>query len=229
MKKEELLNGLKNAIGDPDADGNYGETGLSLRTIESYVDNVLVPQFGEEEKVADDFYKNQAGFLKTVGGQLRHEKAEFAKNYKPALGNAGGGGGNSGEGGKEGELAAMTKKVNELVKSNKDLADRLNASETSKVQNELRKKIEAGMKAKNADDGYVLKNVLKGETFDTNKSVDELVEKYLKKYDTELAEARGNGGVPRANGNGGDGGGSAADDYFKRKAKREGWSHGKQK
>lgn len=226
MKKEELLDGLKNAIGDPDADGNYGETGLSLRTIESYVDDVLVPQFGNEEKVADDFYKNQAGFLKTVGGQLRHEKAEFAKSYKPAPGNDGNNGGSDGG---NGDLAELLKKVNELAENNKVLTDRLNAAETGKAQSELRKKIEAGMRAKNADDGYVLKNVLKGETFDAKKSVDELVEEYLKKYDAELTEARRDGGVPRANRNGGNGGGSAADDYFKRKSKREGWGRNKQK
>lgn len=218
MKKEELLEGLKAEIGNPDAEGNYGETGLSQRSVESYVENVMLPSVGAAEKVEDGYYKSQAEFLKSIGGQLRHEKAEFAKNYKP-----------SPEPGKRtdganDDMKALLEKIEKLSESNKKLEEKFAAGESMRKKAELLKKVESAMKGKGASNAYVLKNVLKGAEIDAEKSVDEITEALLKQYDAELAEASGDGAVPR-NGGGGGKGGSAADGYFKRKAKREGWGH----
>lgn len=49
------------------------------------------------------------------------------------------------------------------------------------------------MKAKQANDDYVLSKTLQGVTFDTKKTVDELVTEFLPKYDAEYKACRGYG------------------------------------
>lgn len=224
MEKEELLNGLKEVIGNPDANGMYGDTGISKRTLDAYVDEVMIPLVGEYEKVGENFYSQQAAFLKSIGGQLRHEKAEFAKSYQPKPSPAPEQKPTDGNG----ELMnTLLQKISEIADNNKKLEERLEQERSRQEQSELRKKVEAGMKAKNANDAYVLKNVLKGATFDNAKSVDELVDEYLDKYDAELTEARGTTNAIPRNGRGGERGKTVADSYFARKAQREGWSQSK--
>mgnify|MGYP003457473655 CR=1 FL=1 len=82
MEKEELLSKLNPVIGNPDDTGNYGELGISTRTLDAYVDAIL-PTLGES--VTDEQINSHVTILKAMGGQLRHEKAEFAKNYKPTI------------------------------------------------------------------------------------------------------------------------------------------------
>lgn len=82
MDKETLLSGFTQRIGEPGADGNYGDTGISGRTMDSYIEGIL-PTITDDAAVTDDFYDRHVNFLKAMGGQMRHEKAEFVKNYKP--------------------------------------------------------------------------------------------------------------------------------------------------
>lgn len=82
MEKETLLNGFNQRIGEPDANGMYGETGISGRTLDVYLDQIL-PDITDDASVNDEFYNKHVVFLKAMGGQLRHENAEFVKNYKP--------------------------------------------------------------------------------------------------------------------------------------------------
>ena len=81
MEKETLLNGFNQRIGAPDANGMYGETGISGRTLDVYLDQIL-PSITDDASVDDEFYNKHITFLKAMGGQMRHEKAEFIKNYK---------------------------------------------------------------------------------------------------------------------------------------------------
>ena len=82
MEKETLLSGFKERIGNPDEKGFYGYTGISHRTLEVYVENIL-PDITSDDMVNDSFYERNVNVLKSLGGQLRHMNSEFAKNYKP--------------------------------------------------------------------------------------------------------------------------------------------------
>lgn len=82
MEKETLLTGFNERLGNPDAQGMYAEAGVSSRTLDAYIDGVL-PTISDDSEVNDAFWERHINFIKAVGGQMRHEKAEFAKNYKP--------------------------------------------------------------------------------------------------------------------------------------------------
>ena len=85
------------------------------------------------------------------------------------------------------------------------------------------KKVTAAMKAKQANDDYVLSKTLQGVTFDTKKTVDELVTEFLPKYDAEYKACRGYGTAPRTSDGSGGTQHNAASRYFERKGKKEGW------
>lgn len=85
MEKETLLTGFKNVLGEPAADGYIGDTGVTMRTLEKYVD-ALLPTITSDDMVNEQFYQSQSEVVKAMGGQMRFEKAEFAKNYKPTGG-----------------------------------------------------------------------------------------------------------------------------------------------
>lgn len=82
MEKETLLTGLKKELGEPAANGYLGDTGVTMRTLEKYVDAIF-PTITSDEMADEAFYKSHAGVVKAMGGQMRFEQAEFAKNYKP--------------------------------------------------------------------------------------------------------------------------------------------------
>lgn len=210
MEKEALLTSIQSIIGNPDADGNYGETGISQRTLDSYLDGIL-PTLGEE--VSEDVLKAHAGILKSIGGQIRHEKAEFVKNYKPDT--------------KPNEVTPPQEPNKEILDAlakiqadNKALQERLDRQDKEKEQKGLMEKVMAGLKAKNATDEYVLKNAMRGVVFDTKKSVEQLVEDSLKLYDAEYTAARGAGAAPRQAGAGGGGGNSDIDSFFEEMKKK---------
>lgn len=191
MEKEELLTRLQGEIGKPDANGNYGVTGISQRTLDAYIDGIL-PTLGEN--VDDAVIGTHASILKSIGGQIRHEKAEFVKGYKPNATpkvedpvNVGGG-----------ENSEIMKLLKQISSDNLALKERLDKREKEEEQSSIKAKVIEGLKAKNANDEYVLKNCLKGVVFDTKKSVDELVEEYIGIYDAEYKEARGSSEIPRS-------------------------------
>ena len=129
-------------------------------------------------------------------------------------------------------LADLKKKENPAVekgmddhlqKKLKELEARLDAEDSKKVQADLLKKVTAAMKAKQANDDYVLSKTLQGVTFDTKKTVDELVTEFLPKYDAEYKACRGYGTAPRTSDGSGGTQHNAASRYFERKGKKEGW------
>ncbi|MCY1132245.1 hypothetical protein OWT79_00505 [Bacteroides fragilis] len=155
-------------------------------------------------------------FLKGMQGQYNHDVAtrveDFKKNYKP-------------------QPTPPTpptppvppKNDDELEKKLKELEARLDAEDSKKVQADLLKKVTAAMKAKQANDDYVLSKTLQGVTFDTKKTVDELVTEFLPKYDAEYKACRGYGTAPRTSDGSGGTQHNAASRYFERKGKKEGW------
>ncbi len=72
MDKEELISKLKNQL---------GSTQLSERTIGVYADTLLA-SFKDDSVYTDDFIKTQAGFLKSMNGQLHSDVSAQAEEYK---------------------------------------------------------------------------------------------------------------------------------------------------
>lgn len=128
MEKEILLSGFNGKIGNPDENGFIGETGISQRTLEAYVDSIL-PEIASDDMVNDSFYDRHVNFLKSIGGQLRHEKSEFVKNYK-----------------QQGQVKTTeapkpgNEEVEQLLSSNKELASQL--KEAVKAVSDMKKERE---------------------------------------------------------------------------------------
>lgn len=193
MEQEKILSTLSEKL---------GETSFSPQTLQTYIELNPIAEGSEP----DEAYWNKAvGFLKGMQGQYNHDVAtkveDFKKNYKPQ----------------------QTKNDDELEKKLKELEARLDAEDSKKVQADLLKKVTAAMKAKQANDDYVLSKTLQGVTFDTKKTVDELVTEFLPKYDAEYKACRGYGTPPRTSDGSGGTQHNAASRYFERKGKKEGW------
>lgn len=208
MEKEQLLSELKNRL---------GTTGLSERTLSEYVGSIM-QTITSDEQVNDTFYAAHVGILKSLAGQFNKDvadrvnaaKSEWEKsrqtppeptpNPNPEPKN---------EPSKESEeLKAMIAK----------LTERLDAQDKRKAESDLLNSVKEAMKAKGATDEATLLFTFKGESIDTTKSVDELTESYLGKYDANYKTLKGDGASPR-NANGSHGKeDSYIDDYFAKKA-----------
>lgn len=214
MDKETLLTSIQAIIGKPDTDGNYGETGVSSRTLDTYLEGIL-PTLGDNPN--EDLIKAHANILKSIGGQIRHEKAEFVKSRTQSA---------QTETERETEqaddhLQGIAKVLKGLQEDYKKMQERLDTQEKAKEQAALREKVIAGMRSKNATDEYVLKNAMRDVVFDAEKSVEQLVEESLKLYDAEFTEARGSGANPRQSASGAKSSDAELDDFFK-EMKRKG-------
>lgn len=171
-----------------------GKTSFSPQTLQTYVELNPIAEGSEP----DEAYWNKAvNFLKGMQGQYNHDVATRVEDFK--------------------------KNDDELEKKLKELEARLDAEDSKKVQADLLKKVTAAMKAKQANDDYVLSKTLQGVTFDTKKTVDELVTEFLPKYDAEYKACRGYGTAPRTSDGSGGTQHNAASRYFERKGKKEGW------
>lgn len=206
MDKEQILSTINEKL---------GQTSLSERTIGDYI-GANMPADGTEPD--DTYWEKHVGILKSLGGNFSADVArqveDFKKNYKPE----------PAKNEPPKPEPEPNKEVEELKKQFEELKNKLTEKESRQTQEQLMAKVKAAMKEKGADDEYVLRQTLRGVTLDTNKSVAALTEEMLKSYDSELTACRGKGAAPR---NGGQGGGSkgnnAADAYFARKQKKEGW------
>ena len=76
------MTGFKAVLGEPAANGYIGDTGVTMRTLEKYVDAIL-PDITSDEMANEQFYQRQSEVVKAMGGQMRFEKADFVKNFKP--------------------------------------------------------------------------------------------------------------------------------------------------
>lgn len=82
MDKETLLSKFKPSIGEPDANTQmYGDTGLSVRTLDTYLEAIL-PGITDDAIVTDDYVNTHVKILKSMGGQMRHEQSEFVKKLQ---------------------------------------------------------------------------------------------------------------------------------------------------
>lgn len=206
MEKEKILSTLSEQL---------GKTDFSQKTLELYVE--LNP-VADGEEPTEAYFGKAVSFLKGMQGQYNHDVAtkveDFKKNYKPEP--------NPPIDPPKPVEPNPNKDVEDMKAQLKAMQEKLDAAEAKKSQNELMKQVKAGMKAKNATDDYVLEKTLQGVVLDSEKPVRELVDGMLEKYDAEFKACRGNGATPRTS-TGGQAKKTALDDYFARKAKKEGW------
>lgn len=202
MEKEQILSTLKEKL----------ETNsLSDRTLTAYIE-VNMPEEGSDF----DFDKHTE-FLKSLNGNYSHDVAEtvtkqmddFKKNYKSPT--------------KKEEPSAEEKKEVEGLKAQiQALCERIDKKESEESRRGLYDKVKAELKKQGCNDAYVLKNALAKVELDTERKQSEIVKDALKIYDSEFAECRGSGAMPRKGGGGNARETTEADSYFaKKKAKRE--------
>lgn len=209
MEKEQLLSGIKSKL---------GTTGLSERTLSEYVANILLT-ITSDEQVNDTFYAAHIAILKSLEGQLNKDVADRVKMAQS-----------------EWEKNRQTPNPNPNPnptdpknEPNKELEDmkamivamqqKLEAADKAKLSSDLLASVQSAMKVKGATDEAVLMFTFKGENIDTTKSVDDLTESYLKKYDANYKTLRGDGASPRnGDGNPNPKEDKFLDDYFARKA-----------
>lgn len=200
MEKEKLLDAFREKLGEqPDAEGNYAKSGISQRTLDAYVDAIL-PSAGETPD--DAFYNTHIGILNAMGGQIRHEKAAFAKSYQPQkpagqepakqepAQTAGVNDGNA--------LEAIMKSIKELSDMNKTLAQRLDTQEREKSHEETVARLNDTLKGKylnfNAD---VFNIAVKESDIDGDRSLDDKLKDVTSSYEAWVKKLYGDGPKPR--------------------------------
>lgn len=211
MEKEQILSTLNEKLG---AEGI--KTDGFQRTFNAYIDANL-PAEGTEPDEA--YWNKHTTFLKSLSGQFSHDVAEQVKaqtkNVSPAPQ-------------PPKPESQPNKEIEDLRKTVADLTKRLDEKESKQTQQQLMSQVKAEMKKQGATDEYVLKQTLRGVTLDTKKSVEELAKEMLTAYDSEYTACRGKGAAPR-NGGGGGNAKNAADAFFARKQKKEGWGNAQKK
>ena len=205
MEKEQILSTINERL---TAEGIKTEP--FQRTFGDYL-NENLPTEGTEPD--DAYFAKHVRILKSLAGQYNHDFAaqveDFKKNYKPET---------------KQDPPQPNKEVEDLKKQLADLTKRLDEKESKLTQEQLMSQVKAEMKKQGATDEYVLKQTLRGVTFDAKKSVADLAKEMLTAYDSELTACRGKGAAPR---NGGRGSGGNGDkpfgDFFAEKKRKEGW------
>ena len=208
MEKEQILSTINEKLGN---------TNFSEKTISDYVD-AFIPETEENP----DFEKH-VGFLKSLYGNFSADVAKQVNEAKAKLQTPPA----NKQQPDDTRYAALEEKFDKLMGNYEKLTEQLAQKESKLTQEQLMSQVKAEMKKQGATDEYVLKQTLRGVTFDAKKSVADLAKEMLSAYDSELTACRGKGAAPR---NGGDGGGgskgkNAADSYFARKQKQEGWGN----
>jgi hypothetical protein len=209
-----------------------GKTDFSPQTIRKAVE--LFP-VAEGQEPDDAYFEKVSGFITTMQGQYNHDfsvkfseqkknlltedtfksmSAEQISDIKKLI---------DGIAGKPTVPPADDAKVTALEEEVRKLREQMEEGDKTRVQSELLSKLRQSMKVRKADDDYVLDATLRGVTLDVKKTLDELTEEYLVKYDSEYRLCRGSGAVPRMSASGGGENLSALDAKFKQKAVKEGW------
>ena len=181
MEKELLISKLKEKI---------GTTNVSDKTMNAYVDAIM-PQVTNDEMVNDTFLDIHSNTLKVIGGQISSDASAEINRYKANLKEK------TGDDSTKGMESILTL-LNEIKSENELLKSRLDKQDLESKKNDFREKVINGMKAKGANDAYVLKNVMRIAEIDPLKDLNETVESLLGMYDKEYKEARGDGEAPRS-------------------------------
>ena len=213
MEKEQILSTINERLGTEGI-----KTDGFQRTFNAYIDANL-PAEGTEPDEA--YWTRHTTFLKSLSGQFSHDVAEQVKlqmkNIPPAP--------------QPSKLEPQPdKEVEDLKQTVADLKKRLDEKDSQQTQQQLMSQVKAEMKKQGATDDYVLNQTLRGVTLDAKKSVADLAKEMLTAYDSEYTACRGKGAAPRSGNQGGGGNAkNAADTFFARKQKEEGWGNAQKK
>lgn len=216
MDKETLLTEFGSRLGKTDSEGNYTQAGISSRTLDVYVENIL-PTAGEAPD--ENFYTSHVAILNSLGGQMRKQiadaiKSAMPKQTPPSIDEA------------DKAQTPPSDEVQKLQATIESLTKRLDDQDKTRLQETSLSELKTLLKEKGATDEYVLRNTLKGYVIPEGKNPEEVVDAVLSLYDKEVRECRGDGATPR-NGSGGKNSQTAVNNYFARKAQREGWNKNK--
>ena len=203
MDKEKILSTLRDRL---------GTTSLSERTLNTYI----AATFSPDADPSEEQIESAVNVLTSLQGQYNHDIAEAKRQFTTAqIPNE--------PPASEKSDDAVLKRLQELEQSNAKLLERLDNQDAQARKAELLSTIETEMRAKNATNGYVIKNVLRSLEIADGESVENLVQKALERYDKEFAEATGTTAAPRQNDGAGVQTKSRSDEYFAQKRKRENW------
>ena len=211
MEKEQILSTINEKLS---AEGI--KTDGFQRTFNTYIDGNL-PEEGSEPD--DAYWDKHVGILKSIYGQYCHDVAQGIKGGKEKPFPKG----SEGEGGDDKRYSALEEKFDKLMSAHKELSDRLAKEDSQKTQQELMSKVKAEMKKNGATDDYVLKQTLRGVTFDAKKSVADLAKEMLEVYDSEFKDCRGKGAAPRSGAGKGGSNDKPFGSFFANKKAKEGW------
>ena len=180
MEIEKIVSTLQEKVGNTD---------FSQRTIQKAVELYPVAE-GQEPDEA--YFSKVADFVKEMQGQYNHDfSTKFSEAKKNLLTE-------DTFKSMSAEQLAEVKKIMEGLKQTppseseevkalkeqiRQLSERLDNGDTAKQKAELLAKVKAAMKEQKANDDYVLEKTLEGADVDVKKSVYELTNEYLAKYD----------------------------------------------
>lgn len=229
MEREELKTKVVSELGGT-------QLTLSERTINEELDDALT-DITDDAQVTDTFVQRLAKRLKRMDGNLhadvgaenRKYKEQFEKDWKEK--HPEGGSGNGGNGGNGGEQSELEKKLDKLMKDFEEEKNARMAREVKEKKETTLSSIKDGVKKLFEKAGvepneYILKQTMRDVEIGDNPDVDAIVKATEKAYYKNLKEAGLEETKPHFGGGGGSGshGNSAIDDFFKKKAEREGWS-----
>lgn len=219
MEKETLISELKTRV---------GETILSERSLTEYATNIL-PMVPSEGEIPDSFWSAHVGILKSMEGQLRNEKAQFAKSFEeqwkknhpdnittpPAGGSSGddGKGKPSGTNGMEEMIkqliesqkekdANLLKQIETYSKAIKEMQDKMDAKEKQARIADTRTAISKALRGFGEVNEGILRQVVENINLESGKEESALVEEAKNIYSKLYKEIFGDSGIP-FNGNGG--------------------------
>lgn len=209
-----------------------GNTDFSAQTIRKACELYPVAEGSEPDEA---YYTKVADFVKGMQGQYNHDfSTKFSEAKKNLLTE------NTFKNMSEEQLSqvkalieglrseasapADNEEVTLLKQQLEEMKSRLDANDKEKKHLELLHKVKASMREQKANDEYVLEQTLRDADFDESKTLEQLTEEYLAKYDSEYLRCRGGDVSPRKAGVGSGETTSWLDRKFAQKAAKEGWA-----
>ena len=224
MEKEEIFSGLNERL---------GTTQLSERTLSDYA-SAVQSEFSEESGVTDELWAKHVGILKSLNGNLHKDVSAEVKKWRdsqPAPGT-----GKPEEDTDEGEPASEPSAPEWFSKFSSSINKRFEALErerekerSERADAEFRNSVVAGFRSKFSDAGitvhdYQFNNALKEVKFDSSQGVEKCIDNLEKVYNAHLKSSGvSEFGYPHKGSVGGRAGTSPQDEFFRRKASKEGW------
>lgn len=231
MEREELLQEVQVAI---EADGKKLSPSISEETINAELDDEL-ENIGDDEEANKKVIGRIAKRLLRIDGNIHSNVSREVKEYKktvaPKQVNGGDGNQSAGDGDEMPSWAQkLVERIDAVEKSRKDRED---AAAKDAIVGTVKKGLKAKFKEADVEvNDYIFRQTMRdleipdvedGDTVDT----DGIIRKMERAYYKALKEAgldKKDSGRSRFGGREGSDGESAADRFFARKGKREGWA-----